>query len=132
MVVDELLTVLKDYVEGRMPHAAWRAWWATHAAEVASRCGRYTFLRLKHRGFDGAAAILAEHGVAFRRSPSVCGRCGEALFVALPGETSAAEIVAFARASRLPGREAVMADGWIHPGRYCPNGCTTETWNFRR
>ena len=31
---DELLRILKDYVEGRLSHSGWREWWAAHADEV--------------------------------------------------------------------------------------------------
>ncbi|MEZ4409575.1 MAG: hypothetical protein R3A52_24350 [Polyangiales bacterium] len=38
---------------------------------------------------------------------------------------------AFARSTRLPGWESIVRDGWIHPGRYCPNGCTMVMMNIR-
>ncbi|MEZ4409574.1 MAG: hypothetical protein R3A52_24345 [Polyangiales bacterium] len=35
---DELLSLLKDYVEGRLSaRARWRAWWAEHAAGESAR-----------------------------------------------------------------------------------------------
>ena len=127
----ELFGVLKDYVEGRLSHADWREWWAARAGEIESQCDRFTFLRLKHRGFGGAVAILTEQGVAFEAVTNFCRRCGEPLFTALPGKTSVEEIRAFAEASRLGGWESIVRDGWIHPGQYCPNGCTVRMWNIR-
>ena len=131
---DELLGVLKDYVEGRLSHKDWRTWWAVHAAEVESKCERFTFLRLKYRGFDGAVSVLEERGIAFNavfNIPDTCKRCKEPLFTVLPGETSVEEIRAFAESSHVPGWQSIVRDGWIHPGQYCSNGCTAVLWNIR-
>ncbi len=45
------------------------------------------------------------------------------MFQAIPGITTIEDIREFAAHSQLPGKEQIMADGWIQPGAYCPNGC---------
>ncbi len=52
-----------------------------------------------------------------------CPECGAVLFHAQPGITTKEDICEFAARSKLPDKEQIMADGWIHPGAYCPNGC---------
>jgi hypothetical protein len=131
-VHDEVLRVLKDCVEGRMSHSDWRDWWSSHAAEVEAQCDRFTFLRLKCRGLGEAESILEAHDVSAQPRASYCRRCGEPLFTALPGKTTVEEIRAFAESSKFQGREHILRDGWIHPGQYCPNGCTQILWNIKR
>ena len=55
---------------------------------------------------------------------SICSECGSVLFDAIPGYTTEEDIREFARNSKLPDAEDIIKDGWIHPGLYCPNGCT--------
>ena len=129
---DELLRVLKDCVEGRMSRSDWHRWWSSHSTEVESQCDRFTFLRLKCRGLVVAESILEAHGIFAQPRVGYCRGCGEPLFTALPGQTSAQEIRTFAEASNLKGREHIIRDGWIHPGQYCPNGCTQILWNIKR
>ena len=131
-VHDELLRVLKDSVEGRLSRSAWREWWVGHAAEVEAQCDRFTFLRLKHRGFAGAISVLEQRGVAFQIGGVQCHHCGGPLFTAKPGETTVEQIREFAMSSRLPGREEIARSGWIHPGQYCPHGCTQILWHMKR
>lgn len=52
-----------------------------------------------------------------------CPECGAVLFHAQPGITTKEDIREFAAQSKLPDKEQIMADGWVHPGAYCPNGC---------
>ena len=52
-----------------------------------------------------------------------CPDCGATLFHARPGITTKEDIRDLAAQSKLPDKEEIMADGWIHPGAYCPNGC---------
>ncbi len=52
-----------------------------------------------------------------------CPKCGATLFHAVPGMTTIEDIREFAAGSKLRDRDQIAADGWIHPGRYCPNGC---------
>lgn len=134
LMLEELLHMTKDYVEGRLTQPRWHAWLVAHAAEVESTCGRFTLLRLKRRGSVGAVSVLQEHGVAFEAAipvPDVCPRCGEPLFLVLPGRTSAAEMRAFAETHRISGWQSVVREGWMHPGQYCPRDCTTFYWNVR-
>ncbi len=51
-----------------------------------------------------------------------CPKCGATLFHAVPGLTTIEDIRDFAAASKLRDKEQIIADGWIHPGMYCPNG----------
>ncbi len=51
-----------------------------------------------------------------------CPKCGAALFHAKPGLTTIEDIRHFASASTLQGKDQIIADGWIHPGTYCPSG----------
>jgi hypothetical protein len=59
-----------------------------------------------------------------------CPTCGARLFKAVPGETTEEEIVEFARHSQLLGADLYMEERWIHPGIYCPNGCTEILVNY--
>lgn len=52
-----------------------------------------------------------------------CPKCGAPLFHAVPGLTTVEDIREFAAGSKLPDKGQIAADGWIHPGVYCPNGC---------
>jgi hypothetical protein len=52
-----------------------------------------------------------------------CPKCGAILFHARPGLTTKEDIREFAANSKLRDKEQIIADGWIHPGTYCPNGC---------
>ncbi len=51
-----------------------------------------------------------------------CPKCGAQLFHARPGLTTTKEIHQFAAASKLRDKDQIIAEGWIHPGEYCPNG----------
>jgi len=72
-------------------------------------------------------ALTIETLMSFGFKQKNCLDCGAALFWALPGQVSRDDIVEFAK---LIGNAQIAADGWIHPGVYCPNGCTTRLFNF--
>ena len=118
------LRILKDYVECRISAEEWRSWLAAHVDEVESDSGRGVRLRLQHRGFGGVQAILEGLGISFQVPEGRCLSCGALMFEAIPGVTTPDEIKAFANSSQLRGKEQIARDGWIHPGRHCPNGCT--------
>lgn len=56
-----------------------------------------------------------------------CDVCNAILFEAEPFKTTQQEIVEFVQRSSLSAsqKQAVIESRWIHPGYYCPNGCTT-------
>ena len=60
-----------------------------------------------------------------------CPKCGTTLFFAVPQATSAEEIRAFARGSKLRDRDEIISTGWVHPGAYCPNGDYEIYYNFK-
>ncbi len=127
-----ILNILKDYVEGRLLQADWQAWLAEHAAEIEGTCDRRKFLRLKHQAFKGAAAVLEQNGISFKLAADHCQHCGQPLFTAMPGKTTFEEIQAYEEGSKITGWEEIIRDRWIHPGQYCPNGCTTILWELKR
>jgi hypothetical protein len=55
-----------------------------------------------------------------------CDVCNSILFVAEPFKTTQQEILEFARHSSLQKhqKQDIIRSRWIHPGYYCPNGCT--------
>jgi len=56
-----------------------------------------------------------------------CDVCNAIMFEAEPFKTTQQEIVEFARQSSLPEnqKQSIIQSRWIHPGYYCPNGCST-------
>ena len=40
-MMDELLEMLRDCLEGRRPYGEWQVWWSEHAARVEAECGRF-------------------------------------------------------------------------------------------
>jgi hypothetical protein len=129
-MLDELLEMLLDCLEGRRPHAEWTVWWEAHESRVEAECGRFLYLRLKRRGLGVAKSILEAHGRTVQWRPGYCRRCGEPTFVAIPGKTTKEEIRSFAAGSRIPGWEGIVKDGWIHPGEYCVNHGTLALWEM--
>jgi hypothetical protein len=61
-----------------------------------------------------------------------CPKCGAALFFADPGITTREDISEFAMGSKLKDRDRIIADGWIHPGAYCPNGDYSVLYSLKR
>lgn len=59
-------------------------------------------------------------------SQKQCDVCNSILFVAEPFKTTQKEILEFARQSSLKEhqKQDIIKSKWIHPGYYCPNGCT--------
>lgn len=55
-----------------------------------------------------------------------CDVCNSILFIAEPFKTTQQEILEFARHSSLREhkKQSIINGKWIHPGYYCPNGCT--------
>ena len=128
----DTFSILRDYVEGRMSHPDWLDWWASHSRDVEVQLGRFAFLQIKKRGFSGALSILEEAEVELVPAKGFCHSCGEPMFKAVPGVTTAEEIRAFARSSKVGGADEIVDSGWIHPGEYCPKGCTTVLHSYRR
>ena len=60
-------------------------------------------------------------------SQKQCDVCHAVLFEAEPFKTTQQEIIEFAQQSSLSDSEkqGIIQSRWIHPGYYCPNGCTT-------
>ncbi len=90
----------------------------------------------------GLLLVFCVMGCAHPASPSAarasavaddhCPKCGTALFYVAPGVTSKEDIQEFAAHSKLRDKEQIMADGWIHPGAYCPNGCYEERHTYKK
>lgn len=55
-----------------------------------------------------------------------CPKCSSPLFIVEPFRTTQQEIIEFARRSSLSESEkqSIIQSKWMHPGYYCPNGCT--------
>jgi hypothetical protein len=62
------------------------------------------------------------HNRAVSTAADRCPKCGALLFHARPGVTTTEDIRHFAAASKLRDKDQIIADGWMHPGTYCPNG----------
>ena len=115
---------------------AWPEWWARNEDVVRSLFSREQYLKLKYRKLYAARQILADRGMIDERQfdysypnfgDTHCRTCGHALFWAIPKQTTRADIVAYAK---LIGSAEIERDGWIHPGVYCPNGCTFVMHNY--
>ena len=122
---------MQAFAEGGIFQSEWCIWFEQHAVEIEAQFGRYAFLSMKLRGRRGVYDCLDRIGVAFQMPEHICHRCGEVLFEVMPGETSAEEIIDFARRSHLDFAKDIEQNAWLHPGRYCPNGCTVTLWNIR-
>jgi hypothetical protein len=59
-----------------------------------------------------------------------CEKCGEHIFEAIPKKTTKQEIMIFAESAPYYKGTDVAKNGWIHPGSYCPNGCTQILKNY--
>lgn len=55
-----------------------------------------------------------------------CDVCNSILFVAEPFKTTQQEILEFVLHSSLQEhqKQSILKSKWIHPGYYCPNGCS--------
>ncbi|BBP82704.1 hypothetical protein PHLH8_23460 [Pseudomonas sp. Pc102] len=126
----ELLQVMLAIAESRRPASELGAWFAENSSEVEAAFGRATYLRISQRGFKGLGQALEQLEIEFHRSDIHCQACGEPQFVALPGKTTREEIIEFARRCKLKGARELEESGWIHPGQYCPNGCTLMLYSL--
>jgi hypothetical protein len=56
-----------------------------------------------------------------------CDVCNSIMFEAKPFKTTQPDIIEFAQKSSLPEeqKQSILQNRWIHPGYYCPNGCST-------
>jgi hypothetical protein len=139
--MEECLNYFRQAIEHPGTVPIWTVWWKEHAEEVRKHFNRTDYLRLKVYKLVAARGILERLGILphdptwgcedipHLLSSSRCRVCGEVLFKAMPGTTTPDEIRAFAE--RI-GDEVIRRDGWIHPGFYCPNGCTRVLVNIRR
>lgn len=116
----------------------WADWWSVNNETVRASFDRRDYLKLKFRKLIAAREILERLGrikpkdddfVGTDFNATHCKVCGERLFWAIPGETTKDQIVDFAE--RM-GWEQIRKDAWIHPGVYCPNGCTYALHEYRR
>ena len=122
------LNILKDFVEGKKDLQEWPAWWRENAHLIEESEGHTRYLKIKLEWREGAYQILEHHGITYKVNETInwnrCKECGEPLFHANPHETTKEQIQEFARTSKLPNKEQIEKEGWIHPGIFCPNGCT--------
>ena len=131
----DYLHTLKAFVEGQKDLREWPAWWQENAHLIEAIEGRTRYLKIKLEWREGACQILAHHGITFRINEEVnwarCKQCGKPLFHAEPHKTTKEQIREFARTSNLSDKEQIEKEGWIHPGIYCPNGCTAVLMTYR-
>jgi hypothetical protein len=129
------LDMLKAFVEGKRDLREWPAWWQENERIIEETEGRTQYLKIKLHWREGACQILEHHGVAYELDEEInwarCKECGEPLFHAIPHETTREQIIEFARNSNLPDKDSIERNGWIHPGVYCPNGCTVVLLSYR-
>lgn len=122
------LDAIKAFVEGERDLEEWPAWWQKDARKIEENEGCTHYLRIKLEWQEGACQILEHHGITYKPNEAInwdrCKECGKPLFHAIPHKTTKEQIKEFARNSNLPDRESIEREGWIHPGTYCPNGCT--------
>lgn len=136
LTLDECLEYFKAVLSDPRSAEAWPKWWSRNEDLVRSLFSREHYLKLKFRKLDAARQILVDHGLIDEHElayhyPSFaethCRTCGHELFWAIPKQTTRAQIVAYAK---LIGSTEIERDGWIHPGVYCPNGCTLVMYNY--
>lgn len=133
--MEDCLTYFQQAVEHPDTVVPWDQWWLDHSEDVRRCFARADYLKLKFHKLTAARDILVrERRVVLdeRRvhplDQTHCLVCGQLLFKALPHVTTREEIVEF---SNRIGRADLARDQWIHPGVYCPNGCTSVMLNFR-
>jgi len=126
---------LKAFLEGEKRWAEWEGWWEANRTSLQRRnLQMANRLKLLAERPDLAAEdVLSCLGIDFEHKSDYWATgpvCGETKFKAVPEETTAEEIRQFALRSPLPGWDEIAREGWLHPGAYCPHGCTWVTWNF--
>ena len=122
------LNALKAFVEGERDLQEWPGWWQENRQLIEKNEGRTSYLKVKLNWREGAFHILEHHRIIFQPDESInwdrCKECGQPLFHAIPHTTTKEQIREFAQNSNLPDKVEIKRTGWIHPGTYCPNGCT--------
>lgn len=135
---NEILDALQHVIENSSVDRPLRDWVSYNLTNIELLLDRRDYLKLKRRGLIGAYSVLERHGriePAEFESPPVdssekhCRHCGDDLFWALPGKTSRAEIVEYARKI---DDEQIAEEAWIHPDVYCRNGYTYVLYNIAR
>ena len=130
------LKTLRAFVEGEKDLGEWPAWWQENAHLIEENEGRTRYLKIKLEWQEGACQLLEHHGTPYKLNESInwhrCKECGQLLFHAERYQTTKDQIREFARNSNLPDKEAIEREGWIHPGTYCPNGCTEILISYNR
>jgi len=124
-----------DAIQNPPSNPPLREWIIANESCLESAFEKLDFLRLKHKRLDGVIAVLEKFELINRSDlnsktdfdQKSCNWCGADLFWALPEKTSRIEIIEF---GKLTGNQQIIDDGWIHPGVYCPIGCTTRMFNF--
>jgi hypothetical protein len=129
------LDTLKAFVEGDKDIREWPTWWHDNASLIEVHEGRTCYLKIKLQWLEGACEILEHHSITYKLDASAnwdrCKECGEPLFHAIPKATTKEEIMEFARNSNLPDKARIEKEGYIHPGTFCPNGCTATLITYR-
>lgn len=115
----------------------WAGWWLANQETVRITFDRRDYLKLKFRRLIAAREILERLGriepegneyAGTDFNATHCKVCGDELFWAIPGETTKEQIIEFAKRMRW---EQIEKDAWIHPGVFCPNGCTYALHEYR-
>lgn len=130
-VKKELLEDIKCFAESTFPVSELDVWWDRHADAVRVELGARAHLAIAKRGFAALRQVLETEGTPCEPSKDHCPACGEKLFVVMPGKTTRDEVIAFARGSASKYSGEAVESGWLHPGRYCRNGCAVTLWNIR-
>jgi len=129
------LNTLKEFVEGEKDLREWPAWWQENASLIEENEGRTRYLKVKLYWREGACQILDRHAIPYHMNETLnwsrCTECGEPLFAVVPHQTTQAEIIEFARTANFLDVEQIERDPWMHPGVFCPNGCTAVLMTYR-
>jgi hypothetical protein len=121
----DLLKTLKAFVEYGIATGEWDTWWTLNASAVEEQLGRFAYLSLSKGGFRSVQDILNREGVLSVPSREHCQGCGTQFFRVIPDRTTEEEVLEFMASLKIHNK------GWLHPGEYCPNGCTWRLWNLR-
>jgi|SRR5688500_17142077 len=130
------LTAIKAFVEGKKDLEEWPAWWQENEHLIEGNEGHTRYLQIKLDWQEGACQILDHHAITYKPNEAInwdrCKECGQPLFHAIPRKTTKDQIKEFARNSNLADKEGIERKGWIHPGTFCPNGCTEILISYGR
>jgi hypothetical protein len=130
------LHALKAFVEGEKDLREWPAWWKENGHLIEESEGRTRYLKIKLEWREGACQILEHYGISYKLNEKInwnrCKECGEPLFSVIPHSTTKEQIKEFARKSNWPNKEQIEQNESIHPGIYCPNGCTAVLITYGR